>query len=184
MLDIAADSKQIDVLRAAVRAFGPIRRYLEVGVQEGRTLQAVVEAAGPDLIELVLCDTWGTESGGTGRGSHAHIDRLLEALGYHNPVVYLDGRSQDLLPGLKTCCLLAPFDLVHIDGEHTYEATRGDLEHGWGMTRRALVVHDLCIPEVWAAVLVFGKAHGGEADCCTFYGGHGTALFLRRSHAG
>ena len=126
----------------------PVRRYLEIGVQEGASLRAVVEAS-PQLEELVLCDTWGTECGGTGRGSNAHIEKLLKELGYTGRVIYLEGASQQLIPAfLQTQPPL--FDLVFVDRHHGEQEALTDLRNVWPIANR-LAVHDLVFPEVLRA---------------------------------
>jgi predicted O-methyltransferase YrrM len=151
------------------------RSYLEIGVQEGGSLRRVV-AASQVLTRLVLCDTWGNAHGGTGRGSHAHIDALLDQLGYQGEVLFLDGRSQDTLPTLDP---ESGFDLVFVDGDHTTEGAAVDLELAWRVCSGVMVAHDIEYSDVWNAVLAFGKAHGGQCSAQVCFGGHCSAIFTR-----
>lgn len=129
--------------------------YLEIGVQEGDSLAAVVRT---NLsIDVALCDTWGGESGGTGRGDHAHIERRLDMIGHVGDRLYLDGKSEDLVPNLRVL-----FDLVHIDGDHSVEGARGDLLRCWPLTRKWLVVHDQFFQGVRDATFEFLMAHRDE----------------------
>ena len=132
----------------------PITSYLEIGVQEGNSLAAVV-AANPGLSQITLCDEWGRAHGGTGRGSHAHIDARLASLGYTGRVTYLDGLSQRLIPTLKG----QTFDLVHIDGDHSANAARTDLENIWPLAAHYIVVHDVFFMSVWEAASAWLMAH-------------------------
>jgi hypothetical protein len=104
--------------------------YLEIGVREGDSLRRVIEAAGPALRELALCDDWSGESGGSNRGGHAHIQALLEDLHYAGEVQWLDGNSHELLrPVLGG----RQFDLILIDGDHTAAGAAQDLEDCAGL---------------------------------------------------
>lgn len=113
--------------------------YLEVGVCEGDSLSAVLESA-PALERLALCDTWGIEYGGSGRYGHDHIQAILDRCGYSGEVLWLDGRSQELLPLLDV-----EFSVVLIDGDHSMEGARMDLENGWRLVKPGgfLIFHDL-----------------------------------------
>lgn len=161
-------STQAEVLAELARK---ARSYLEVGVQEGRSL-ALVLTARPAPARLVLCDDWGTDSGGTGRGSHEHLRPLLED--FHGEVEFLDGDSRETLPRL-----LVPFDLVHIDGGHSYEVASSDLQHGWRLCRRWMLVHDITFPEVWRALCEFAQGATGPMTVEVYFGGHGTAVVRR-----
>lgn len=161
-------STQADVLAELARKS---RSYLEVGVQEGRSL-AIALAARPAPSRVVLCDDWGTDSGGTGRGSHEHLRPLLED--YRGEVEFLDGDSREMLPRL-----LVPFDLVHVDGGHSYEVASSDIANGWRLCRRWLVVHDVSFPEVWRALCEFVQAATDEMFVELYFGGHGTAVVRR-----
>lgn len=149
--------------------------YLEVGVRDGGSLQAVVAAA-PRLHLLLLCDTWDAESGGTNRGSHAHIDELLDGLGYVGSRVYLDGRSQVTLPAFRDANPTMQFDLANVDGSHRYADVLADLENVWAMTR-IMVAHDTSFSDVWRAMGEFGKRT--RARSAAAFGDQGTIVFHR-----
>jgi len=106
--------------------------YLEVGVQEGNSLRVVVgEAVG--LKSVTLVDTWGCHYGGTARGSHKHIESLLESVGFKGSVTFRDGDSHVVLPALASEGL--SFDLVTIDGDHSEVGGSQDLFDGWTLVR-------------------------------------------------
>ena len=149
--------------------------YLEIGVQEGKSLRVVVEN-GPFLMRLVLCDTWGRRSGGTNRGNHVHVERLLKELDYTGSVEFLDGDSIELVPKLG----VEQFDLVHVDGDHSYEHCLADLMNGWARCIRVLVAHDASFEGVRRALFEFGKKYAAEiAQTTLAFGGHGTMIFRR-----
>lgn len=152
--------------------------FVEVGVQEGRTLRVVVEA-NPTLEWIALCDDWGRTSGGTGRGSHAHVKRLLDKLDFRGRVVWLDGDSRDVLPAWCDGAG-AVADLVHIDGGHSEEVALSDLTYGWRACADAMVVHDSSFAGVNSAVHKFGAEYAREiASAELSFDGHGS-LVLRR----
>lgn len=124
------------------------RSYLCVGVSEGECLRHVVEA-NPLIERLALCDTWGREHGGTGRGSHGHIEEMLAKLRYRGHVSYFDGRSQILIPTLPQH---QAYDLSYVDGSHVEEEEYADLVNVWPHTNKAMVVHDARQPQVWSAI--------------------------------
>jgi len=101
-------------------AHAPIRAYLEIGVQEGHSLRAVIEAGRLDAVTLV--DTWGSAYGGTGKGTHEHIGHLLNALKFTGTRTFLDGDSKALVPTIR-----CRFDLIHVDGDHSEDGARSDL---------------------------------------------------------
>lgn len=159
------------------------KSYLEVGVREGESLEAVL--ASGSIERLLLCDTWDLASGGTGRNGHGHIVELLEGLEYAGEVEFLDGRSQDTLPVLleETCgfrsAVRAPrYDLTHVDGGHSYVEALTDLRNVWALTEHRMVAHDIAFESVWKAVVEFGKTAAGASAHCVF-GDWGTICFTR-----
>ena len=121
----------------------PIQSYLEIGVREGDSLISILNHF--QIKELCLCDTWGTLYGGSGRGNCDHIVSLLQqySIDYVN---ILNGKSQEQIPQFFSEFPEKIFDLIFIDGDHSYEGCLADLkntiEHG-----KITAVHDIRHPE-------------------------------------
>ena len=92
-------------------ASGPID-YLEIGVREGDSIASVMTEPGIRL--AVGIDTWGTDAGGSGRGSPDHI--VIQP-----NMLLITGSSHAILPGLRH-----KFDLIFIDGDHSLEGCMSD----------------------------------------------------------
>ena len=120
----------------------PVRSYLEIGTRDGGSLRVVLENA-PELESIVCADTWGGEWGGSARGSHDHIDRMLAEMLYTGSVRYLDGDSKATIPTLA-----GQFDLVLVDGDHSHEGGLADLENVWPLTKPGgcVAFHDITHP--------------------------------------
>lgn len=142
--------------------------YLEVGVRDGGSLRAVLAVHHP--ARLTLCDDWGHQYGGTGRGSHDHVEALLAELGFAGEVAWLDGCSYDLLPELPS----SAYDVVHVDGDHSVYGALYDLMEARRLRTRcgAIVAHDLSFSTVARAVRLFGRPD------IEFTGDTGTGLWL------
>jgi len=113
-----------------------ISAYLEVGVCYGHSLQVVLKEQFPE--RLTLCDTWGGEYGGEQFGGPTHIEVLLKQIRYRYPTTFLNGNSHELL---KT--VTERFDLILVDGDHSAEGAREDLEDCWKLlTLDGLLVFD------------------------------------------
>ena len=120
----------------------PVRSYLEIGTRDGGSLRVVVENS-PALKSVVCGDTWGDKFGGSARGSHDHIDRLLAEMLYTGDVRYLDGDSKETIPTLSE-----QFDLILVDGDHSYEGGIADLRNVWPLCRSGgcIAFHDITHP--------------------------------------
>lgn len=130
-----------------------VSSYLEIGCREGDSLRRVVKA-NPELKAIVVCDTWGGVFGGTGRGSHHHIERLLEELGYKGEVLFLDGDSKSLVPTLSR-----QFDLILVDGDHSDEGAEADLRNVLPLLSAGgrILFHDICHPAHPGLRVVFDR---------------------------
>jgi Methyltransferase domain len=150
------------------------RTYLEVGVQDGDSVVAVV-GDNPHL-DLTMCDTWGPHHGGTDRKTHEHVEERLVEAGHQGSRLYLDGDSHLLIPKL-----VQGFDLVHIDADHSYEGCKADLRNCWPLTEKWLVVHDIFFGEVRDAVFQFLEWNMPDiANIAISAYDHGTIVIERR----
>lgn len=148
--------------------------YLEIGVQDGDSIAAVVEVK--PTLNLTMCDTWGPHHGGTNRGSHEHISQLLHDLGHLGHRTFLDGNSVELIPKLEE-----QFDIVHIDADHSYEGCKADLKNCWPRTKYWLVVHDVFFIEVRNAVFEFLEWHASSiGEIKISAADHGTIVIERK----
>ena len=123
-----------------------VKTYLEIGTREGDSLKNVVKD-NPDLVDVVLSDMWGSDYGGTGRNSHNHISMLLFDLDYNNSIMYLDGDSTKTIPTLVDK-YLNYFDLVLVDGDHSYQGAMTDLINVFPLCKSGghILFHDICHP--------------------------------------
>lgn len=121
-------------------------KYLEIGVDGGGTLDVVLENAKPELI--YLCDIWNPNYEGHGLSNHQHIGKILKRRGYADArqckTVFLDGDSKEMIPQAIEPNVL--FDLILVDGDHSYKGARADLTNTWPLLRTGGV---LIFDDVW-----------------------------------
>lgn len=110
-----------------------ISTYLEIGTREGCSLRKVIES-NPNLTEIVVSDLWGTTYGGSGRRSHGHILKLLSELSFSGKTTFLDGDSKQTIPTLGSE-YNNYFDLVLVDGDHSYDGGMADLQNVWNLCK-------------------------------------------------
>jgi hypothetical protein len=124
-----------------------VRHYLEIGTREGDSLRVVFENSSETLESIWCADLWGTGYGGSGRGSHWHVEKMLDLLGYEGRRVFLNGNSRDTIPALMPEKAEA-FDLILVDGDHSYEGGMADLENTWPLVKQGccVVFHDIAHP--------------------------------------
>jgi hypothetical protein len=151
-----------------------VEAYLEIGCREGDSLRQVV-ANSAVLRRVVVCDMWGPLYGGTGRGTHAHIDAMLNQFVYTGEREFHDGDSKVTVPKI-----LGQFDLVLVDGDHSAEGALADLRNCWPLVARGgqLVFHDVLHPAHRYLRDVFAEFIGQQEDCWRvswIMEGHGVA---------
>lgn len=131
------------VLQSATIAGEP-RSYLEIGTREGNSLSTVLKYDWMKRIQRVACcDNWGSSYGGTGRGGHVHIEALLNEIGYAGAIEFHDGDSKETVPKIEGL-----FDLILVDGDHSYEGASADMENSWSKLAPGgyMVIDDLIHP--------------------------------------
>jgi len=172
------------VMTADLDLYGVLERlaplasaYLEIGTKDGASLRTVL-TANPDLSRVVCCDTWQRRTRTGKPATHAHIEALLAEMGWTGDREYLDGRSTELVPHLTET-----FDLILIDGGHSFETARDDLEHCFALATRFMVVDDIHLrPPVWAAVRDFCVTKGSalSSTMLVTFSRNGQAILERR----
>lgn len=156
-----------------------VRSYLEIGTRDGDSLRQVV-ANSPVLGRIAVCDMWGPLYGGTGRGSHAHIDAMLNEFVYTGQREFYDGDSKATVPTIS-----GTFDLVLVDGDHSAEGAMADLVNCWPLVASGgqLVFHDICHPAHRYLRRVFDVFIEQQANCQStleILEGHGVAIAWQR----
>src|SRR5574337_221978 len=108
------------IMYSAAQAVSPMA-YFEIGCREGGSLLKMLSFV-PYLQTIVVSDTWGSNYGGTGRGSADHIVALLDKVGYKGFFMALSGDSKQLVPHLT-----AKFDMILVDGDHSAVGASTDI---------------------------------------------------------
>ncbi len=173
---------QLGVLHAAARLLRP-RNYLEIGVFRGRSL-AVVAAAAPEC-DVYAFDLWIAGYAGLDNAGPELVREQLRRVGHRGRCRIESGDSHETVPRFLEQQPELEFDLVTVDGDHTEDGARRDIEAVLPRVRvgGALVFDDIRHPRhpwlerVWdetvAASPSFAAASFTEV-------GHGVAVALRR----
>lgn len=112
-----------------------IESFFEVGTMEGKSLKRVVENS-PNLSRVGSCDMWQDKYGGTARGNHDHISKMMQALDYTGSVEFFDGDSHKILPEINNKQEhKEQYDLVFVDGDHSLWGNRQDLIDCWPLVK-------------------------------------------------
>lgn len=176
---------QLTVLHAAARLLKP-RRYLEIGVFRGRSLSVVADAA-PDC-ELYGFDLWIPGYAGLENVGPELVREQVGRMGHRGACQLESGNSHETVPRFLAAHPDLTFDLVTVDGDHTEDGARRDIETVLPRINvgGVLVFDDICHPKhpwlerVWdesvAALTSFTCAKFTEV-------GHGVAVAVRRGAA-
>jgi predicted O-methyltransferase YrrM len=146
------------VLKEVVGSIQP-RSYLEIGVREGDSLSCVLQADVQKRIErVVLCDNWGSTFGGTNRQTHIHIMDVLLQTRYAKSIEFYDGDSKETVPRIW-----GPFDLILLDGDHSYDGCMADMENCFFLFDTGRMVIDDVMnpahPDLMTCINDFIRAH-------------------------
>jgi predicted O-methyltransferase YrrM len=89
--------------------------------------------------DLILADIWGSDYGGSGRGNHNHISDMLQSIHYSGNIEFLDGDSKQTIPTLVDR-YNGFFDLILVDGDHSYEGGMIDLENVFPLCKSSGII--------------------------------------------
>lgn len=134
----------VRLLRDEVRALPPNPRILEIGSWKGLSACVMADARPDAVIHCV--DTWA--------GSPEHDVYNPDAL-YEEFLLNTSWAAQAIIPHrLPDIYIDGQFDMLLVDGEHTYEATKRDLAAYLPTVKPGGValVHDCCMDEVKRAM--------------------------------
>ena len=97
-----------------------VKNYLEIGTQYGGLLKYMTQVVG--------LEGWGIDP--------------VEPTEVPSYLVYKNrSGTSDTLDWAKN---RAPYDLIFVDGDHSYEAVKKDYRNYWGMVKKFMAFHDIC----------------------------------------
>ena len=117
------------------------RSYLEIGVQEGKSLSWVLDNA--EIEVVVLCDTWGGTYGGSARQNPKHIQKTLSTRPKSPTTIFLNGDSKKTVPKITM-----QFDMILVDGDHSERGAQADIENSWKLLKPggSMIIDDINHP--------------------------------------
>lgn len=111
--------------------------YLEIGSRDGVATRYFVENV-PSIRE-VTCVDMPNGPGGTA-GSTFHLRDNLNRLQLDKRLIYFgDSHNPEIFDGVRECL----YDLVFIDGDHSYEGVKQDVEWYSPLAEQAYALHDI-----------------------------------------
>jgi predicted O-methyltransferase YrrM len=112
-------------LHAATRLVKP-RAYLEIGVRRGRSM-AIVAASEPGC-ELYGFDMWVQNYAGMPNPGPDFVGEEMSRLGHRGKLQMVSGDSHVTVPAFLKANPDLYFDLINVDGDHSEDGARADLE--------------------------------------------------------
>lgn len=136
------------------------KSYLEIGVRRGRSVSAVASKA--PACDLYMFDMWVSNYAGMENPGQELVSKELDKFSHLGKRVFTDGNShQTLKPFFKAHQGLA-FDIITVDGDHSYDGAVEDLCDVLPRLKigGAVVFDDVCHPkhrylqDVWSQLIV------------------------------
>jgi predicted O-methyltransferase YrrM len=105
-----------------------IATYLEIGVRRGRSMAMVALNAAPSC-RIVGFDLWIADYAGMENPGPDYVRRELTRLGYQGDLELVAGDSRQTVPQWFASHPGEFFDLITVDGDHSTDGARTDLEN-------------------------------------------------------
>jgi predicted O-methyltransferase YrrM len=147
---VMGDAWDFTDLRLALSAATNVLRastYLEIGVRRGHSMAAVASQA-PHAAIWGL-DLWIENYAGIENPGPEFVHEELRRVGHRGPLQLISGDSRETLPALLAERSDLLFDLVTVDGDHSYEGAKQDLVNIMPRVRPGgvIVFDDIAHPE-------------------------------------
>lgn len=114
------------VLLGLTRRLAP-SSYLEIGVRRGRSMAMVISQA--PACRIVGFDLWVENYAGMENPGPRLVREELARLGFAGKLDFIDGDSKDTIPRFFEQNPGDFFDIITVDGDHSTEGARRDLEN-------------------------------------------------------
>ena len=172
----------LTVLQAAAALLQP-KRYLEIGVRRGRSL-AIVGQAAPDCA-ITGFDLWMPNYAGMPNPGPDFVRGQMATLSLRGPLELISGDSHQTVPKYFVQHPDVAFDLVTVDGDHSEEGARQDLQSVLPRLRIGglLVLDDIAHPQHRYLEDLWDELVGSQPAFSSFKYrdlGYGVALALRK----
>ena len=165
------------------------QRVLEIGVRFGYsgiaiTSGALAGGAKPPVVYVGL-DAGHFEGHTRAQGSGNYPWNIVAAANFEQfrPGVFATFYTCDTLKGLPKAALLQTFDLINVDGDHSFEGAYGDLRRVWPLLAPGgiIIVDDTGMMDVKRAVERFRDEHTLDLEgFCWHQNERGFGIFLRK----
>lgn len=116
----------INTVLVTLASMLPIRDYLEIGVRRGRSLAMVASEA--PAVRIVGFDLWVENYAGMPNPGAAFVREELHRLGFRGELELISGDSHETVPRFFEQHPDRWFDVVTVDGDHSLEGARADIE--------------------------------------------------------
>lgn len=153
------------------------KNILEIGSRYGYSLASLLKGAGCDNVDEIVSIDLENYGNQFNKSSQEIAEANIKSVGYRGKSTFHKGNSanykQFILPQQR-------FDLIHIDGDHSYAGAKRDMENAWDNLERGgtMAVDDMDNSSVYHAVEDFTESKG--IDHFGFKGSkHGLALIKK-----
>jgi len=117
--ETAFNRGEVDGLYEVLQSLPEGASILEIGIQFGRSTTVIAEVAKEKWFDFIAVDNWKEENG---KEAHSHVLKQMKKYKWDIQILSMDsiGASKMLNNYI--------FDLVHIDGDHSYLGVKTDCE--------------------------------------------------------